>query len=99
MGTATADQLIEPILPAFRSLNRRFREEWIVDAHVARDPFAQPVPLAGGPMASLPMEPGLPGLVHASMAHVYPDDRGVSKALGLGRRAAHLAIKGTSRPT
>ena len=96
--TATADQLIEPVFPAFRSLNPRFREEWIVDAHVARDPFAQPVPLAGGPMASLPMEPGLPGLVHASMAHVYQDDRGVSKALGLGRRAARLAIKGTSRP-
>lgn len=91
--TATADQLVGPVLPAFRSLNPLFREEWIVDAHVARDPFAQPVPLAGGPMAGLPMEPGLPGLVHASMAHVYPDDRGVSKALALGRRAARLATR------
>ena len=91
--TATVDQLIEPVLPAFRSLNPGFQERWIVDAHVARDPFAQPVPLAGGPMAGLPMEPGLPGLVHASMAHVYPDDRGVSKALDLGRRAARLATR------
>jgi protoporphyrinogen oxidase len=89
--TATPEQLIEPVMPAFRSLNPRFREDWIVNAHVARDPFAQPVPLAGGPMARLPMEPGLPGLVHASMAHVYPDDRGVSKALALGRRAAAIA--------
>jgi protoporphyrinogen oxidase len=88
--TATADELVEPILPAFRSLNPRFREDWIVNATVARDPFAQPVPLAGGPMATLTMEPGLPGLVHASMAHVYPDDRGVSKALALGGRAAQL---------
>ena len=95
--TATADQLVGPVLPAFRFLNPRFREEWIVNAHVARDPFAQPVPLAGGPMARLPMEPGLPGLVHASMAHVYPDDRGVSKALELGRRAARLSIR--SQPT
>ena len=88
--TATSDELVGAVLPAFRTLNPRFREEWIVDAHVARDPFAQPVPLAGGPMARLSMEPGLPGLVHASMAHVYPDDRGVSKALGLGQRAAAL---------
>jgi protoporphyrinogen oxidase len=96
--TATADQLVEPVLPALRSLNPEFREEWIVDAHVARDSFAQPVPLAGGPMAGLPMEPGLPGLVHASLAHVYPDDRGVSKALDLGRRAARLATRdGTGR--
>ena len=91
--TATADQLVGPVIPAFRALNPRFREEWIADAHIARDPFAQPVPLAGGPMAGLSMEPGLPGLVHASMAHVYPDDRGVSKALSLGRRAARLAAQ------
>jgi protoporphyrinogen oxidase len=90
--TATADELVEPVLPAFRSLNPRFREDWIVNATVARDPFAQPVPLAGGPMATLTMEPGLRGLVHASMAHVYPDDRGVSKALALGGRAAQLVV-------
>lgn len=88
--TATADELVGAVLPAFRTLNPRFRQEWILDAHVARDPFAQPVPLAGGPMARLSIETGLPGLVHASMAHVYPDDRGVSKALALGARASDV---------
>jgi protoporphyrinogen oxidase len=88
---APVDELVGAVLPAFRALNPRFDRDWIVDAHVARDSFAQPVPLAGGPMAHLPMRPGLPGLVHASMAHVYPDDRGISKALALGARAAGIA--------
>ena len=33
----------------------------------------------------------LPGLYHASLAHIYPDDRGVSLALGLGHRAGRAA--------
>lgn len=89
---ATADELIEAVEPALRALNPAFERDWIVNVHVNRDPFAQPVPLAGGPMPGLGLETGLPGLIHASLAHVYPDDRGVSKALGLGRRAADLAL-------
>jgi hypothetical protein len=42
-------------------------------------------------MPTLAIDTGLPGLYHASLAHVYPDDRGVSKALALGRRAAAKA--------
>jgi protoporphyrinogen oxidase len=86
--TATADELIEAVEPALRALNPAFRRVWVREVHLNRDPFAQPVPLAGGPMPSLDIETGWPGLIHASLAHVYPDDRGVSKALGLGRRAA-----------
>lgn len=90
--TATADELIDAVEPALRALNPAFQRDWIVEVHVNRDPFAQPVPIAGGPMPSLGLETGLPGLIHASLAHVYPDDRGVSKALDLGRRAADRAM-------
>jgi protoporphyrinogen oxidase len=89
--TASPDELIDGVEPALRALNPAFERDWIVNVHVNRDPFAQPVPRAGGPMPTLRMETGLPGLIHASLAHVYPDDRGVSKALNLGRRAADLA--------
>ena len=89
--TASPEELIAAVEPALRSLNPAFDPSWIVGTHVNRDPFAQPVPRAGGPMPNLGLDTGLPGLVHASLAHVYPDDRGVSKALGIGRRAADLA--------
>lgn len=91
---ASPEDLIDAVEPALRALNPAFDPSWIVETHINRDLFAQPVPRAGGPMPTLGMDTGLPGLVHASLAHVYPDDRGVSKALGLGRRAADQALAG-----
>ncbi len=44
-------------------------------------------------MRQLTVRTGLAGLYHASLAHVYPDDRGVSKALDIGRRAAAAALE------
>jgi protoporphyrinogen oxidase len=89
--SATPEALIDAVVPAMRALNPAFERDWIVDTHVNRDPFAQPVPRVGGPMPGLPIETGLAGLFHASLAHVYPDDRGVSMALGLGARVARAA--------
>ena len=89
--TASADELIDAATPSLRALRPDFDRSWITDVHVTRDPFAQPVPLVGGPMIDLPVETGMPGLFHASLAHIYPDDRGVSLALRLGSRVAGIA--------
>ena len=88
---ASVDEIVAAAEPALRAINPEFDRSWILAAHVARDRWAQPVPLAGGPMPGLPLETGLPGLYHASLAHIYPDDRGVSLALGLGHRAGRAA--------
>ena len=88
---ASMDEIVAAVEDAFRVINPEFDRSWIVGAHLSRDRWAQPVPLVGGPMAGLPVETGLPGLFHASLAHVYPDDRGVSLALRLGGRVAASA--------
>jgi len=85
---ASGEELVASVEPAFRRLQPAWSPSWVHSIEVSRDPFAQPVPLVGGPMPDLPIEPGLPGLVHLSLAHVYPDDRGVSMALRLGARGA-----------
>lgn len=85
---ASLDQIVNAVDDALRVINPAFERSWIVGSHLSRDRWAQPVPLVGGPMPRLPIATGLPGLFHASLAHIYPDDRGVSLALGLGRRAA-----------
>jgi protoporphyrinogen oxidase len=84
--SAGVDEIVEAAAPAMRAINPQFEPSWIKASHLSRDRWAQPVPLAGGPMPDLPLETGLPGLFHASLAHIYPDDRGVSLALRLGRR-------------
>ncbi len=85
---AGVDEIVGAVESVLRAINGDFDRSWIVDSHLSRDLWAQPVPLAGGPMADLPVDTGLPGLFHASMAHIYPDDRGVSQALALGSRVA-----------
>jgi protoporphyrinogen oxidase len=88
---AGVDDVVDAVEGVLRAINPDFERSWIVGSHVSRDRWAQPVPLVGGPMAGLPVETGLSGLFHASLAHVYPDDRGVSLALRLGGRAAAAA--------
>jgi protoporphyrinogen oxidase len=88
---AGVDEIVGAAEEALRAINPGFERSWIVDAHLSRDRWAQPVPLVGGPMAGLPVATGLPGLFHASLAHVYPDDRGVSLALRLGSRVGSEA--------
>lgn len=88
---AGVDEIVSAAEGPLLAINPGFERSWIVGAHLSRDRWAQPVPLVGGPMAGLPVETGLPGLFHASLAHVYPDDRGVSLALRLGSRVASAA--------
>ncbi len=90
---ADIEAIVSAAEPALRAINPDFDRSWIKAAHLERDRWAQPVPLAGGPMPGLRMETGLPGLFHASLAHIYPDDRGVSLALELGHRAAAATEK------
>jgi hypothetical protein len=85
------DELVAAAGDALRAINPQFDSRWIVASHLTRDRWAQPVPLAGGPMAGLPIETGLDGLFHASLAHIYPDDRGVAPGLRLGRQAGEAA--------
>jgi protoporphyrinogen oxidase len=89
--SAGIDKILSSAEPVLAAINPRFDRSWIVASHLARDRWAQPVPLAGGPMPDLPLDTGLPGLFHASLAHIYPDDRGVSLALRLGARAGVAA--------
>jgi protoporphyrinogen oxidase len=88
---ATPEDLAASVATTLRSIRPGFRTSWIRAVSASRDRYAQPVPLVGGPMPRLPVATGLPGLYHASLAHIYPDDRGISMAINLGRRAAGLA--------
>jgi protoporphyrinogen oxidase len=94
---ASVDDMVGAVEPAFRALNPAYQRAWIVDAHVARDLYAQPVPQVGGPMPGLSIRTGVPGLLHASLAHIYPDDRGISLALRLGQRAGTAAVAHLAR--
>jgi protoporphyrinogen oxidase len=61
--------------------------EWILDAHVWRARFAQPIVVRGYGAMIPRVETPISGLYLSSMAQVYPEDRGTNYAIREGRSA------------
>ena len=81
----------ETVAFTLKHLRRMFpalTDEWVLAAHVWRAPYAQPV-VTRGYRQSLPAAQGpLKNLRLATMAQIYPEDRGTNYAVRQGREAA-----------
>jgi protoporphyrinogen oxidase len=88
--SATDDQIVAASLPHLRRMFPDFRDEWIEGCHVWRARYAQPLVLRGYSKL-IPGHPtALAGAYIASMAQVYPEDRGTNYAIRDGRKVARL---------
>jgi len=85
--------VLEKALPHLAHMFPQFRREWIRSHHVWRARWAQPLVEVGyaGRIPS-PRSP-LPGFYLASMAQVYPQDRGTNYAVRDGRCVADLVMR------
>ena len=88
----TDEELYNFSLPYLKKIFPEFDESWVLDYHVYREPYSQPIvtrqysaliPPARGPLA---------GLYLASMAQIYPEDRGTNYAVRQGREVAAQCI-------
>ncbi len=79
-------------LPSLAKVNPAFSRDWVRKWWVFRAPYAQPVPLVNHSAHIPAMQTPLPGLVWASMSHIYPWDRGTNYAVEIGRRAAQMLV-------
>lgn len=86
-------QVLEFSLPHLRRMFPAFSPRWILAAHVWRAPYAQPI--VGRRYGELipEVETPLAGLYLATMAQVYPEDRGTNYAIREGRAAARLVAE------
>lgn len=87
------DEVLAYALPHLARMFPAFRPEWVRRRHVWRARWAQPV--VGRNYSALipPAEGPLPGLFPASMAQVYPEDRGTNHAVREGRRVAARVLE------
>ena len=86
---AKSDQeVLEFSLPFIRRMFPEFREEWILESHVWRTPFAQAVVNCGYGKRVPDTETPIEGLYIATMAQVYPEDRGTNYAIRDGQAVA-----------
>lgn len=85
----TDEELVGLALSRIRTVAPHIDEGDVNKSWVFREAYAQPVPIrnASALIPSLEVE-GTDGLFHASLAHVYPWDRGTNYAIELGEKAA-----------
>ncbi|MFI6039867.1 NAD(P)/FAD-dependent oxidoreductase [Streptomyces sp. NPDC051315] len=89
--TTEPAELLERYLPWLRRLNPQFDRSWIQDWHFSRAPFAQPV-VTPRYKALIPgHRTHLSRVTLATMAQIYPQDRGQSYSVELGHKAARIA--------
>lgn len=80
--------LLDSYVPYLQRLNPSFRSEQILGWHHSRAPFAQPIVTCDYHRTIPPHETALPGVSLATMAQVYPQDRGQNAAFAMGRQVA-----------
>ncbi|HZU75943.1 MAG TPA: FAD-dependent oxidoreductase, partial [Dehalococcoidia bacterium] len=94
-------ELLDLFTPAIRRLNPDFKPSWVKERWLFQAPHAQPIVTPGYPERLPPLKTPLPGVYAASMAHVYPQDRGQNYSMALGERVADEMLraldKGASR--
>jgi protoporphyrinogen oxidase len=83
-----ARTLFEHYEPGLRRIQPRFDPSWVERQLEFRDDFAQPIVTVDYHLRLLPLAAPLPGLYVATMAQVYPEDRGTNYAVRIGTRAA-----------
>ncbi|MCT9931156.1 NAD(P)/FAD-dependent oxidoreductase [Planotetraspora sp. A-T 1434] len=84
--TTRPDELLKRFVPYIRQINPGFDLSWVRQWHFSRAGFAQPV-VTSGYRALIPSHTtALPGVFLATMAQVYPQDRGQNYAVAMARR-------------
>jgi protoporphyrinogen oxidase len=91
MFGATDDEIIRFTLPHLRRMFPDLSAECILATHVWRARYAQPLALRNYAKLVPQHETPVRGLFLATMAQIYPEDRGTNYAIRDGRATARLA--------
>jgi len=86
------DEVLAFALPHIQRMFPKFQREWIRSAHVWRAPYAQAVVSRGYSRLVPKLRAPVDGLYVATMAQIYPEDRGTNYAVRDGRAAARAML-------
>ncbi|MPZ14416.1 MAG: FAD-dependent oxidoreductase [Chloroflexi bacterium] len=90
------EEVLGRFVAALRGINPLFHEDWIVESHVFKAPFAQPIVTVEYPTHIPPHETPLPGVYLANMFQVYPEDRGQNYSVRMANRVAAQILAASS---
>lgn len=89
------DEVAKKFLAALSTIYPDFRPSDVVETIVSRAPNTQPITPVGYGERVLPITTPYPGLYLATMAQIYPQDRGTNYAIKIGQEAAALINQST----
>ena len=82
------EQLVQFTIPHLQRMFPEFQPDWIVQAHLWRERYSQPLVTKHYSKLIPSEQMGLPGAWLCTMAQIYPEDRGTNYAVAAGRRIA-----------
>ena len=85
------EEIVQYTLPYLKQMFPAFSQEWIYKTHLWKARYSQPVVERGYSQLIPPHRTHIEGLFLASMAQVYPEDRGTNYAVREGKLVANLA--------
>ena len=91
------DAMVEFTLKHLRKMFPDLESDRVLDAHVWRARYAQPIVERGYRKMIPDSRTGLENFFLATMAQVYPEDRGTNYAVQLGREVARMAAESLER--
>jgi protoporphyrinogen oxidase len=92
-------QLVKYSLASLRRMFPSLADDWVLQAHVWRARYSQPIVERGYSKLIPPIETPIDSLYLASMAQVYPEDRGTNYAIREGVRVAEQAASDFGKET
>ena len=91
--SAPNQQIIEEYFGYMKLINPGFAEQYIKEALVFREKYAQPICEVGFTKDIPDMRTPCKGLYLTDSSQLHPDDRTISNSLGLGKSAAGLILE------
>ncbi|MDO8513544.1 MAG: FAD-dependent oxidoreductase [bacterium] len=87
------EEILNTAIPLLKKINKNFSPNWIKSSHLFSSQFTQHVADKQYYTHLPQIETPLKNVYNISIAHIYPDDRGIEKAIELAEQAASLIIR------
>lgn len=84
---------IEETLSYLNRINSDFTKDWVLATHVSRYEFAQPICAPNFYQQLPPMQTNIQGFMMADTSYYYPEDRGISESVRMGKQLAQLVYE------
>jgi protoporphyrinogen oxidase len=85
--------LIREFYPYLKTINPKFKTDWVNDAYLFKAPYAQPIIPLNYSTILPSFETPINGLYLCNIQQVYPWDRGTNYAVENGEKVAEMVLK------